>query len=257
MTREAQKEEETIIANRLIAAEGIRVDKLDCSKESPDVTLHVNNTLCGLELTTYTFDQKQRSNEARWERLYNETAKRRAIGAFGRVWITLCFGHNDVPKHGEIPAFLNELSKLCDRHPPTSATQDYDHWDFSAYPSLSRHLCSLQLRQVNHPIDFYLSSDVQAGFAPHPDARVAEIIEEKAKKSYHADLSELWLAIYSGLTVAGQISELPSESFEEGEWDTTVLVFKKSKFDRVYLIDHSNIVRLDRSGKWTNLTKPV
>lgn len=257
MTRKSQKEEETIIANRLIAAEGIRVDKLDCSKENPDVTLHVNDALCGLELTTYTFDQKQRSNEARWERLRNETTKLGATGALGKVWITLCFGHNAVPKRDEIPAFLNELSKLCDRHPPTSATQDDEHWDFSAYPRLRRHLCSLQLRQVDHPINFYLSSDVQAGYVPHPDARVAEIIEEKTKKSYHADLSELWLAIYSGLTVAGQIAELPSGSSGEGEWEATILVFEKSKFDRIYLIDHGNIVRLDHSRKWANLAKPV
>lgn len=253
MTREAQKEEETIIANRLIAAEGIRVDKLDCSKESPDVTLHVNDALCGLELTTYTSDQKQRSNEARWDRLRYETAKRVAAGALGKVWITLFFGHNNLPKYEEITAFLDELINLCDRHPPTSTTQDDEHWDFSEYPSLRRRLCSLQLRQIVHPLNFHISSDVQAGYTPRPDTHIAKIIEGKAKKSYRSDISELWLAIYSGLTITGQIAELPSEISDDGEWKATILAFEKSKFDRIYLVDHRNIVRLDRSRKWINL----
>lgn len=253
MTRIDQKREEEAIARKLLMAENLAPEQFDCTGERPDILLTIAGRCIGLELTTYKSDQTQRASEARWDRLRNKMQHDAEQGSFGNLWINFCFGHKSLPIHSELEEFLSDLKKLLGKHPPSSSAEDDEHWDFAAYPNLDRHLCSLQIRELNAPLKFCVSSDVQAGYVAHPDQNLSEIVAKKARIVYRDKLAELWLAIYSGSTVTTQIAELPIPDTED-EWSKTGAAFSQSKFDRLYIVDHASIAKLDVSNRWTRLS---
>lgn len=254
MTRQDKKAAERATLDMLLSTLTITPDSI-VPGETPDFALAIGARSIGVEVTMFQSGTianaglGRRQVESEWEAL-EKAAKgfQAAQPDLGRVNVGLMFKSIAPARKGH-PAFMTEIADFVRAHAQGLGPTDVEFW----LPQFTSPLMKKYLRTLIVRTDEYATwySNISAGWVARPDATLAQIVAEKAAKTYRG-MDELWLAIQCSHRISETV--LPIEG--AADFDAVpelAAALTTGPFAKAYVLAIGGLYQWDRPGRWTNL----
>ena len=249
MTRRSQKESERWTLNALLSVLDIWPNEIN-EGEQPDFMLTVSGRTVGVEVRMYQsgttagagFGQHQVESE--WESLRVTSREFRAAQAdTSNVSVGLMF-HDVVPAGKEHQAFMQEIAGFIRSRANTITADSTAFWphEFTS-PLMTKYLCTLHLRTCEFS-EWY--TNITAGWVAKPDSTLANIVSEKAAKTYRPS-DELWLLVQCSHRISETV--LPFG----GVTDLNAVPLQSGPFSKIYLLSLYGAFEWELSSGWKTL----
>jgi hypothetical protein len=253
MTRQDQKAAERATLDMLLSALAITPESI-VPGEAPDFAVTIRARSIGVEVTMYQTGSiagagiGRRQVESEWEVLEKAARSFQATQPdLRRINVGLMF-KSIAPARKEHPAFMAEITDFVRAHAPELTPKDVDFWPLQfTSPLMKKYLRTLIVRTDEYATWY---SNITAGWVARPDATLAQIVAEKAAKTYRPT-DELWLAIQCSHRISETV--LPMEGAADfaavPELDAALT---KAPFAKAYVLAIGGLYEWDRSAGWIN-----
>jgi len=249
VTRRSQKESERWTLDALLSLLNISPNEIN-EGEQPDFMLAVSGRTIGVEVRMYQSGTTvgagfgQRQVESAWESLQLASREFRAAQAdISNVSLGLMF--NDVaPARKEHQAFMEEIAAFIRSHTGAITSDSTAFWPHQfTLPLMRKYLRTLYLRTCDFA-EWY--TNITAGWVARPDSILADIVSEKATKTYRPS-DELWLIVQCSHRISETVLPLG------GAADLNVVPVQSGPFSKIYLLSLHGAFEWEQSSGWKTL----